>query len=154
MSLIELSHPRPDVLNPQSASPLLRLRVLVHRGRFDRLLAAGTSPASDPRLAVRATQLARPALRAGLAHSLVNTLRWVDIPASRFPSPHVPVDAASVRACSPELRDLARALTDVNPRARGVAMARVLLTDGGSPLYINGPAEQLRKVVLAARAAL
>jgi hypothetical protein len=66
----------------------------------------------------------------------------------------VPVDAASVRACSPELRELARALTDVNPRARGVAMTRVLLTDGGSPLYVDGPAEHLRKVVLAARAAL
>jgi len=154
MSLIELSHPPRDVVNPPPASPLLRLRVLVHRGRLDRLLAEGTSPTTDPRLALRATQLARPALRAKLARSLLNTLRWIDRPISRFPSPHVPVDAASVRACSPELCDLARALTDIDPQARGVAITRVLLTDGGSALYMNGPAEGLRKVLLAARAAL
>jgi hypothetical protein len=154
MSLIELSHPRRDLVNPRPASPLLRLRVLVRRGRLDRLLAEGTSPNTDPRLTLRATQLARPALRAALAHSLLNALRSIDSPISRFPSPHIPVAAASVRACSPELCNLARALTDIDARARGVAITRVLLTDGGSPLYMNGPADRLRKVLLAARAAL
>ena len=154
MSLIELSHPRRDALNQPAASPLVRLRVLLNRGRLDRLIAEGTSPRADPRLALRATQLARPALRATLAHSLLNALRSIDGPISRFPSPHIPVDAASVRACSPELCDLARALTDIDPRARGVAITRVLVTDGGSPLYMNGPADRLRKVLLDARAAL
>jgi hypothetical protein len=73
---------------------------------------------------------------------------------SRFPSPHIPVDAASVRACSPELYELARALTDVTPSVRGVAITRVLITDGASPLYVSGPADRLRKVLLAARSAL
>ena len=68
--------------------------------------------------------------------------------------PHAPVAAASVRACSPELCDLAHALTDIDAGARGVAITRVLLTDGGGPLYVNGPADRLREVLLAARAAL
>lgn len=154
MSLIELSHPGRDVLDPPPASAWLRLRVVVHRGRLDRLIAEGAPRTTDPRVALRASQLARPALRANLARSLLDTLHWIDTPISRFASPHVPVDAASVRACSLELRDLARALTDIDPRPQGVAMTRVLLTDGGSPLYMNGPAERLRKVLLAARAAL
>ena len=154
MSSIELSHPHAAARKPR-IRPLLRLRVLVHRGRLDRLIAEGRDPTTDPRLSLRAAQLARPALRATLARSLLNALRSVDNSAtSRFPSPHIPVAAASVRVCSPELYDLARALNDVDPRARGVAIARVLVTDGGSPLYMDGPAEGLRSALLAARAAL
>jgi hypothetical protein len=154
MSSIELSHPHAVARKPP-VRPLLRLRVLLRRGRLDRLIAEGRNPTIDPRLSLRAAQLARPALRAALARSLLNALRSVDNSAtSRFPSPHIPVDAASVRACSPELYDLARALNDVNPRVRGVAITRVLVTDGGSPLYLNGPADRLRKVLVAARSAL
>ena len=135
--------------------PFLWLRVFVHRGRLDRLIAGGRDPATDPRLTLRAAQLGRPALRATLARSLLNALRSIDNSAiSRFPSPHVPVDAASVRSCSPELYDLARALTDVTARERGVAITRVLITDGASPLYVSGPADHLRKVLVAARSAL
>jgi len=154
MSLIELSHPRPDVPN-RPASALLRLRVVGRRGRLDRLLAEGTDPTTDARLALRAAQLTRAKLRATLARSLLNALRSIDeSPISRFPSPHIPVDAASVRVCSDELCDLARALTDIKPRVRGVAITRVLLTDGGGPLYTNGPADRLRDMLLAARSAL
>jgi hypothetical protein len=154
MSSIELSHPH-AAARKHPIRPLLRLRVLVHRGRLDRLIAEGRDPTTDPRLALRAAQLARPGLRATLARSLLNALRSIDESAiSRFPSPHIPVDAASVRACSPELYDLARALTDVNAGARGVAITRVLLTDGASPLYVNGPAHGLRNTLLAARSAL
>jgi hypothetical protein len=64
----------------------------------------------------------------------------------------VPVAAASVRQCMPELRELARALTDIRPGIRGVAIASLLVTDGSSPLYANLGAERLRDVVLAAQA--
>jgi hypothetical protein len=154
MSSIELSHPHAAARKPP-VRPFLRLRVLVHRGRLDRLIADGRDPTTDPQLSLRAAQLGRPALRATLARSLLNAVRTVDNSAiSRFPSPHVPVAAASVRACSPELYDLARALTDVTARVRGVAIARVLITDGASPLYVSGPAEHLRKVLVAARSTL
>ena len=154
MSSIELSHPH-AAARRVPIRPLLRLRVLVHRGRLDRLIAEGRDPATDPQLSLRATQLARPALRATLARSLLNAVRAVDNSAtSRLPSPHIPVDAASVRACSPELYDLARALTDLIPHVRGVAITRVLITDGASPLYVSGPADGLRKVLVSARSAL
>ena len=154
MTSIELSHPHAAARKPP-VRPFLRLRVVVHRGRLDRLIAEGQDPTTDPQLSLRAAQLARPALRATLARSLLNGVRSIDNSAtSRFPSPHIPVDAASVRACSPELHDLARALTDVTAQVRGVAITRVLITDGASPLYVSGPADRLRQVLVAARSAL
>jgi hypothetical protein len=154
MSSIELSHPHTAARKPP-VRPFRRLRVFVHRGRLDRLIADGRDPTTDPQLSLRAAQLGRPALRATLARSLLNAVRSIDNSAtSRFPSPHIPVAAASVRACSPELYDLARALTDVSAHARGVAITRVLITDGGSALYESGPADRLRKVLVAARSAL
>lgn len=154
MSSIELSHPH-AAARKVPVRPFLRLRVLVHRSRLDRLIAEGRDPATDPQLSLRAAQLGRPALRATLARSLLNAVRTVDNSAiSRFPSPHIPVAAVSVRACSPELSGLARALTDVTVGVRGVAITRVLITDGASPLYVSGPADRLRKVLVAARSAL
>lgn len=154
MSSIELSHPHAAARKPH-VRPFLWLRVVVHRGRLDRLIAEGQDPTTDPQLSLRAVQLGRPALRATLARSLLNAVRSIDNRAiSRFPSPHIPVAAASVRACSPELSDLARSLTDVTARARGVAIARVLITDGASPLYVSGPSDRLRKVLVEARSAL
>jgi hypothetical protein len=153
MSSIELSHPHAGARTP-STRPFLWLRVFVHRGRLDRLIAEGRDPTTDPQLSLRAAQLSRPALRATLARSLLNAVRSIDNRAiSRFPSPHIPVDAASVRACSPELRDLARALTDIAAGPRGAAITKILITDGASPLYVGGQAE-LRNTLLAARSAL
>ena len=154
MSLLDLSTPRRDA-GKRSISALLGLWVRVDRGRLDRLLAQGRSPTSDPRLSLRAAQLARPALRAALAASLRDALRSIDDSAiTTLRRPQVPVDAASVRICAPELRDLARALTDINPRVRGVAITYVLLADGLGPLYANGQADRLRNTLLTARSAL
>jgi hypothetical protein len=153
MSLVELSSPRRDA-RKRPTSPLLCLRVLVHRGRLDRLLAEGRSPTTDRRLTLRAIQLARPALRAALAACLCDAMRSIDESAiTRLRRPQVPVDAASVRVCTPELRELAHSLTDINPRVRGVAITHALLTDGGGPLYI-GPPDRLRDSLLTARSAL
>jgi hypothetical protein len=154
MSSIELSHPH-AAGRKAPLRPSLQLRVFVNRRRLDRLIAEGRDPTTNPQLSLRAAQLGRPTLRATLARSLLNAVRMSDSSAtSRFPSTHIPVDAASVRACSPELYELARALTDVTPSVRGVAITRVLITDGASPLYVSGPADRLRKVLLAARSAL
>jgi len=134
---------------------MLRLQVLVHRGRLDRLLAKGRSPATDPRLAMRARQLARPAVRARLAASLRDAVCSLDDSAlAQYLRPEVPVAAASVRACAREIDDVARALTGPSPRVHGVAIVRVLLTDGAGPLYDGGQAGQLRTRVLAAHSAL
>ena len=98
--------------------------------------------------------------RAALAASLRDVMRSIDeSTATRFAfhasflGPQVPVDAASVRVCTPELHELARALTDIKPRVQGVAITHALLTDGGGPLYI-GPPDRLRDSLLTARSAL
>jgi hypothetical protein len=136
-------------------APVLRLQVLVHRRRLDRLLAEGRSPATDPQLAIRATQLLRPAVRARLAALLRDAVCSLDDSAlAQYMRPEVPVAAASVRACAREIEDLAQALTGPSPRVRGVAIVRGLLTDGDGPLYDGSQAGRLRTTVLAARSAL
>jgi hypothetical protein len=141
--------------NGRRPAPMLRLHVLAHRGRLDRLLAEGRSPATDPELAIRAAQLARPRFRARLAASLRDAVCALDDSAlAQYLRPEIPVDAASVRACAREIDDLARALTGLTPHVRGVAIVRGLLTDDTGPLYKGGRPDQLRTVVLAARAAL
>jgi hypothetical protein len=154
VSLLDLHIADTGTSRPRG-SAWLRFVVLVRRGRLDRLLVQGTSPASDRRLALRAAQLAQPALRASLAAGLRDAMRSVDDgPLARRQRPHAPVEAASVGSCLDELEDLARALTDVSPRVRGVAIVCRLFHDGLGPLYTAGQADRLRNTVLAARAAL
>src|SRR5690348_16088957 len=111
--------------------PILWLQTVSRRGRLDQLLAEGRNPATDARLALRARQLLQPSARARLAAALHDAVRSADaLRRAGFPSPQVPVDAAAVRGCGTELRSLAYALTEPGARARGVALARDLLTDG------------------------
>jgi hypothetical protein len=134
---------------------VLRLQVLVHRGRLDRLLAEGRSPATDPQLAIRAGQLSHPAARGRLAARLRDAVCSLDDSAlAQYMRPEVPVAAASVRACAREIDDLARALTGPSPRVCGIAIVRGLLTDSDGPLYDGNQAARLRTTVLAARSAL
>jgi hypothetical protein len=134
---------------------LLGLRVALRRRRLDRLLAEGRDSAADPRLALRAEQLARIELRARLARSLREATRCChESMLARMLTPQAPVAAASVRECAGELRDLARALTDVDPRIRGVAIVHGMVTDGLGPLYVPGRADELRALVRCARAGL
>lgn len=135
--------------------PILWLHVLARRGRLDRILAAGHPLAESPPLAMRAQQLTEARARARLAGALYDAVQSIEQPAfARMRGPQVPVDADAVRACGAELRALAHALTDPHPRARGVALARNLLTDGTGPLYGGGAAGDLRSRIFTARSAL
>jgi hypothetical protein len=132
---------------------LLRLRVRIRHRKLDSLIADGVLPATDPELELRARQLARPAVRATVARALRRAMRAVEQrQRGEWQGARVPVAAASVRQCMPELRELARGLTDIRPGIRGVAIASLLVTDGSGPLYANLGAERLRDVVLAAQA--
>jgi hypothetical protein len=154
MSLLDRPIPRREA-GTQSGSALLRLRVLSRRRRLDRLLAEGKSPTSDPQLALRAAQLRQPALRAGLAAALRDGVRSVDESAlRRRRRPQAAVDAASVHTYAAEIGDLASALTDINPRVRGIAIVNCLITDGLSPLYVSDQADRLHDILLSARSAL
>jgi hypothetical protein len=150
-----LDVPTTDHRDNHRPTPVLRLRVLVHRGQLDRQLADGRNPATDPRLAMRAAQLARPAMRARLAASLRDAVCSLDDSAlAQYLRPEAPVAAASVRACAREIDDLAQALTGASPRVQGVAIVHGLLTDSAGPLYDGGQTGELRSTVLHARTAL
>ena len=62
--------------------------------------------------------------------------------------------ASGVCLATWEIEDLAQALVGPNPRVRGVAIVRGLLTDSAGPLYDSGQAGRLRATVTAARSAL
>lgn len=114
---------------------------------------AGALPVRTRRDAARSRDLRR---RARLAYGLRDAVRSVEATGlERRRTPRVPVAAAAVRACAYDIEGLARALTDVAARERGVALARALLTDGAGPLYDEpGGADRLRAAVSSARAAL
>jgi hypothetical protein len=104
------------------------------RWRLDAALAGGADPAADPLLACRAQQLTSSAARRRLAEEVRETVER-----AAFPRPlgaEVPVAASSVRACSGLLLALARRMGSDFPIApAGAASVRMLLADGGSPLY-------------------
>ncbi len=120
---------------PQLPPSVLRLRVVLHRARLDRELAAGAAPAEDPELSRRARQLGSQKERHVLAASLSGA---IDI-AEEGPQP---LPAGAPLACDDviEARDLLLDIAErlrgrgpVNPRA--VALVRRLVTDSASPLY-------------------
>jgi hypothetical protein len=139
------------VLRPVTRRDRLRARLCA--AALDQRLAAGAEPDSDVALALHARRLLDPATRRGLARSL---RRSVAMSRAR-PNPaglrspvgrHVGESAAMVDA----LAERVEAQRAVSPR--GVAAVRVLLTDGGGPLYASRGAAPLLAAIAEALAAL
>jgi hypothetical protein len=108
---------------------------------LDRRLAAGEEPSSSVGLTLRARRLIAPRERRVLARSLRTFV-------ARSPSRHV-------EGARGELLDLADRLDRFGPvDVQGVAKVRVLLTDGGGPLYYNHGAPRLVAAAREAGAAL
>ena len=116
--------------------------------RLDADLAAGLSPETTLRHALRARQLVTPSTRHALASSWEQLLSGSYRP-SRGLSGRVPFRRERVRGAEPAVRELIAALRAVGPiPARGVAIARVLLTDGvGSPIYNPKVADDLTQTL-------
>lgn len=135
------------------ASLRLRWRVLIHRERLDRLLIEGVDPVTVPELTLRAFQLSRRSHRIALAASVDDAVRSAPVRRRRSPSAP-PLARDGIAAAKDELAALSRALREEPVvAARGVALARRLLTDGSGPLYVeNGGA--LRAAAAEARGAL
>ena len=131
-----------------------RLLVRWHSFRIDSDLADGAMPDATIELALRAQTLVGMPTRRGLARSVRHMLAVSTRPPS--PSyPPVPVCRDRVRACSAEFEELIRRLLAPWPvPAQGVAKARLLLTDGGGPLYRRASPDDLRSRVLEAADAL
>jgi hypothetical protein len=112
------------------------------RGKLDRELADGRPCESTPALALRARQLVSPRERRRLARDLRGAVAYVDRVDSRPTISAVVIDRAAVRSARQAIVRLAERLEGWAPVSpRGVALTRVLLTDGLSPLF-NPNSEQ------------
>jgi hypothetical protein len=128
---------------------------------LDALLAAGHPPESSRLLAARARDIVSLRRRRSMAGHWEHVLRVARraqrarSAGSRAPAGAVPVCADRVVAAEPAIRDLMNRLAAPLPvPARGVAMARVLLTDATSPVYNRRAGVPLADAVAAAAAEL
>jgi hypothetical protein len=118
--------------------------------RLDLALAAGTPAEAAAALALRARQLTDLPHRRSLATALRGIVAQA-YEAARPSYPRVVPSRSSVAAASDELSRLADALYEPGPvAARGVAQARILLTDGTGPLYSPSSPASVRVSALRA----
>jgi hypothetical protein len=120
---------------------LARLCALLAGPRYDAELADGISPTTSIGLGARAARITtRSACR-----RVARALRGAVEAAERPPDPgrldsKVPVDAVAVQTCKDDVLALAETLARIErPPARGVAIARQLVFDGRSPLFLQAP---------------
>jgi hypothetical protein len=137
---------RADSVWPQIQAALMRRRL-------DAELARGADPAGRPGLAARAHRLRTQRSREDMAAAIEDVIREADRPPRL--SAAAPINRPAIRAARAELTDLAqqvRARPDAP--ARGLALVRLMVMDGASPLYGREPAEALLVTVGEARRAL
>jgi hypothetical protein len=126
---------------------------------LDASLAAGCPPESSRLLATRARDIVSLRRRRSMAGNWEHVLRVARRAqrarraGSPAPAGAMPVCADRVVAAEPAIRDLMNRLAAPLPvPARGVAMARVLLTDANSPVYNRRSGVALTDAVAAAAA--
>ena len=125
----------------EQPSLAVRLRERLQGRHLDHELARGVHPGSSSALALHARRLLSPGGRERIAAGLEEATRRAGQPIRS--SAQVPLRRAAILEARPELESLAAELrTDDDCRVRGVALARLLLTDGASPLYGPGPEEE------------
>ena len=132
----------------------LRARVLLHANRLDAMLLEGADPAESPELAARARHLTSRSCRQTLAESLEHVLNVAEGRARLAGTAHS-VAKHEIVASRAALLGLIKALLD-EPTAKpaGVVLTERLLTDGLSPLYVEGEHDALWHAARRAIAAL
>jgi hypothetical protein len=142
-----------DVLEPRPVRLRDRLVARMRAYRLDRRLADGVPPERSAALSLRAARLIEPAVGAELGARFQAVIAEAD--GRRLPRARVAVRRRAVVDAAAALDALARRLAAPEPRAaRGVAQARLLLVEGGGPLYSPRSGEDLTAAVRRARAAL
>jgi hypothetical protein len=134
---------------------VIRGRVFLQRGSLTRRLAEGAGPFASPELARRAQQLCSARHRRVLATGIE---RVIDA-AEEGPRPYssaVPLRRAAILEERAGLLGLAVELRETFHAVgvRGVALIDLLLSDGGSPLYVESADETLEGAIRRTRAAL
>ena len=103
---------------------------------LDREIAAGRPCASSAELAMRAGQLTQPRTLRQLACGLRRVVAYVDRAGSGPVFTAVVIDRAAVAASRHAILGLSERLEGGAPVSpRGVALVRILLSDGLSPLF-------------------
>jgi hypothetical protein len=131
----------------------VHLRVLARRERLDRQLLKGADPVSTPELTLRAYQLTRAASRTALAATLEASLTSAAT-GQRRSMTAAPLARGAIESARGELDELARTLREPVVAARGVVLARRLLTDGAGPLYVEDADGELARTAAEALRAL
>jgi hypothetical protein len=133
----------------------VRIRVRLRRFSLDQQLARGADPCSSLEVARRAEELCQPKLRRGLSADIERAVDAASVPPPRWLTAAIPMSRRSIKHCRPLLLEVAEELRSPGPvYARGIALVRLLLVDGYSPLYVPSEPQQLEEAVLRAHAAL
>jgi hypothetical protein len=105
--------------------------------RLDREIGSGADPIAGPLRACHARKLTAVGTRRRLARA-IERLPTEAQDAGRAASVSVPLHGPTVLGAQPVLQDLANTLVTPGPvGVQGVALVRLLLGDGGSPLFGN-----------------
>ena len=140
--------PRPLRLRPYRFIDKVASRAL--GASLDRQLAAGREPEESRLLAARAQDTVAPRRREQLARYWERVLSAAARPAPALRNA-APLRRGPVLAAEPAITELAGLLRAPLPvSARGVAIARLLLTDAGGPLYWSAAPESLGVALRAA----
>jgi hypothetical protein len=137
-------------------TPAWRARTLaaLRHAALDRRLADGADAIDRRELTVRAWQITRPRALERLARALEGILIDAERPRPAH-GPAVPVCCEEVEVARDEILRLVERLREPRPVCpRGVALARLLLTDGTGPLYAPSPNDELWRRLHRAAAAL
>jgi hypothetical protein len=118
-----------------------RLWACVEGHRYDADLAAGISPTQSIYHGARAERITTPRACRMVAQALQRAVKAAEqVPVPSRLDAKVPIDSAAIRVCRDEVLSLAHTLASIErPSARGVAIARQLVFDGRSPLYLQAP---------------
>jgi hypothetical protein len=134
----------------------VRGRVFLRRGALARRLAAGASPTESPELARRAEQLRSARNRRVVARGLERIIEAAEEERLHPYSSAVPLRRAAILDAREGILELAAELRETTQavNVRGIALVERLLTDGGSPFYVQNDEETLDGAISHARAAL
>jgi hypothetical protein len=148
--------PDPVIVTPR---PLVgRVFACLFGASLDAALASGNAPESAWLLAVRAQEIVSLPKRTATAENWEHLLRVARRPAAKPSTPcqqalpaALPIRAKLVVTAEPSIRELISRLSAPLPvPARGVAMARLLLTDATGPVYNRRSGVSLTDAIEAA----
>jgi hypothetical protein len=112
-----------------------RCRARLRASSLDAQVARGADPVASDALSARAAQLQSPKTRSRLAVGLLGAVEIANRPQDGHGAA-LSVRKAQVRGCESLFGELAERLRDDGPLGvQGLAMASLMMSDGGGPLY-------------------